>query len=306
MPHRKGLNIKILVTGATGFIGRNLVKNLNASGHNVVACLRKNHMNQNVVFPPDVKLIEWDHSVDLENAITDLKIDVIVHLATLYSTSDDFAEVLKMVDGITKTSLNIMGTAAKKSIPLVFTNSFSTSISRQGKPGSIYALLKSFDHEIATYMSNEYGLRVIELSLFDTYGPSDERSKFLTELIKSVSKGEEFIASGGKQLIDLTHVDDICSVIEKATLKVLEPNFESMQSYSVTSQNPLTLEELSEIVFQVLKKKVKIEWGGRPYRKHEMFTHRLLYPPFPDWQPKKFLNDGVNEMYEQLIRAEVE
>ena len=306
MQIRKVLDIKILVTGATGFIGRNLVKNLNLSGHEVVACVRKRSEIQNLFFSSEVTCLEWDHSINLATAIFDLEIDVIVHLATFYSTSDEFTETFQMVDAITKTSLNVMRTAAKNSIPLVFTNSYSTSISEQGKPGSIYALLKSFDHDIARYMSDEYGLRVIELSLFDTYGPGDERRKFLTELIKSIISGEDFTASGGKQLIDLTHVDDICSAIENAILILNKPGPFSMQSYSVTKQNPLTLQDLSKIVFQVVNKEIKVSWGVRPYRKYEMFTYNLVHPLLPNWQPKIDLNDGITHVYNQLLGLEIE
>jgi CDP-paratose synthetase len=266
----------------------------------VTACVRKNSSVSDQFFSPTVKTIEWNHSVDLSQQVSDLDIQAIVHLATFYSTSDEISQTLHMVDAISKTSLNIMRTASEHSIPIVFTNSYSTSIGDFGEPGSIYALLKSFDHEIAKYFSNEYGLRVIELSLFDTYGVNDRRKKFLTELIRSIVANEEFPASGGEQLIDLTHVDDICTAIEKAILELMMPSLKCMTTYSIASRNPLTLQQLAEIVFQVTKKNTKVVWGARPYRKYEMFRYKLSYEMLPNWHPRKKLDDGIMEIYNEL------
>lgn len=299
---QRGFDINILVTGATGFIGSNLIKKLISSHHEVIACIRSNSNSSQAQLPFSVKKVSWDHNTDLSEQIAELKIDVIVHLATLYSTSEEISDTLEMVDSITKTSLNIMSLASKHSIPVVFANSYSTTISNQDKPGSIYALLKSFDHEIARYFNDRYGLRAIELSLFDTYGPNDKRKKFLTELIRSLIAGKEFLASGGKQLIDLTHVDDICAAIEIAILEITSSGFESIKSYSVASQNPVTLQNLAKVVFEATGIQPRVVWGAMPYRKYELFEYKLAYDLIPGWIPKKHLHIGIQEIFEELSR----
>jgi len=301
---QRGFNINILVTGATGFIGSNLVKKLISSNHEVIACIRKNSNTSQDQLPTSVTKVAWDHNTDLSEQIAELKIDVIIHLATLYSTSEEISDTLQMVDSITKTSLNIMSFASKHAIPVVFANSYSTTISNKDKPGSMYALLKSFDHEIAQYFNDRFSLRSIELSFFDTYGPNDNRKKFLTELIRSLISGEEFLASGGKQLIDLTHVDDICAAIEIAIREITSSGFESMKSYSVGSQNPITLQNLAKIVHEATGVQPRVTWGAKPYRKYELFEYKLTYDLIPNWSPKKLLHIGIQEIFKELSRID--
>tara|TARA_B100000809_G_scaffold215221_1_gene220344 strand:- start:29 stop:265 length:237 start_codon:yes stop_codon:yes gene_type:complete len=55
--------MRIVVTGATGLIGRNLVAKLVANGDSV-AVLTRNSSKATTVFPPDVDIYQWDYNSD--------------------------------------------------------------------------------------------------------------------------------------------------------------------------------------------------------------------------------------------------
>lgn len=70
----------ILIFGATGFIGKSLVKQLNAKGYKIQVVSR-NYQNAKRIFLDQVQIIEWDYS-DI-NRLTDIinEVDVIINLA---------------------------------------------------------------------------------------------------------------------------------------------------------------------------------------------------------------------------------
>ena len=71
--------MRIVVTGATGLIGRNLVAKLVANGDSV-AVLTRNSSKATTVFPPDVDIYQWDYNSDSFPLESLNASDAIVHL----------------------------------------------------------------------------------------------------------------------------------------------------------------------------------------------------------------------------------
>ena len=72
--------MKILVTGATGLIGRALINRLTLDG-NLVTILTRNHINARKIFPSGVDIIQWDPYARGLDCNLPNDIEAVVHLA---------------------------------------------------------------------------------------------------------------------------------------------------------------------------------------------------------------------------------
>src|SRR5687768_10485229 len=97
--------MKILVSGATGYIGSNLVKALAALEYQVYAITRK----EPGIKLPGINYIQYDGTYSsLVNALGDQKIDVIINLAThfcVYHTKEDLD---KLIDANLRLGLHLL------------------------------------------------------------------------------------------------------------------------------------------------------------------------------------------------------
>ncbi|WDC83287.1 hypothetical protein PL321_10940 [Caloramator sp. mosi_1] len=55
-----------------------------------------------------------------------------------------------------------------------------------------------------------------------------------------------------------------------------------------------------EIIEEICGKKLKIVWGGKDYRKREIFTPINLYENLPGWYPKISLKEGLERIIKQI------
>ncbi|HPN71202.1 MAG TPA: NAD-dependent epimerase/dehydratase family protein, partial [Saprospiraceae bacterium] len=89
--------MKILLTGATGYIGKRLLQNLSESDHEIICVVRDRNrlkLDSKYAFPEKIQLIEADMMVDDLEKILPLDVDVVYYLVhSMSASSTDFAEM---------------------------------------------------------------------------------------------------------------------------------------------------------------------------------------------------------------------
>jgi farnesol dehydrogenase len=212
--------MKIFVTGITGFIGSNLVKELLAEGHQVNALVRNPHDLHK--FPgPNLQL----YSGDLENKKALRKgmegCDKVFHLAAFAKPwSKDMGIFYKInVEG----SVNVFEAARESGVgKVVFTSSAATISPSMGlipsdeaTPRKIpfyneYESSKSEAEKIAVDFSNN-GLPVVIVNPSRVYGPGPlNASNSVTKMINGYCTGKWRIIPGdGKKIGNYVFIDDV-------------------------------------------------------------------------------------------------
>ena len=84
---------KILLTGATGFIGSFLLKNLSTKNHFVVIT-RSNSRKFNSF--KNIKIIKYKNFNELNSKLKKVKIDIVIHCATHYVKKHNFDDIEKL------------------------------------------------------------------------------------------------------------------------------------------------------------------------------------------------------------------
>lgn len=297
---------KILVTGATGFIGSRLAHRLIKEGFELGIIKReksdtwriKDILGKITTYDADLKDTE-----KISKVISDFKPDIIFHLATYYAVDHKPEEIPLMID------TNILGTinlleAAKESKVNLFVNTSSCFVYKESKnklketddlkPLNLYALTKIHAEEACSYYSDTYGLNTITFRLFPPFGPADNKRKLIPYIIKTLSGKETLKLTTGLQRWDFIYVEDIIDAYLKL-LKVTKLP-EKHDIFNIGTGSTTSIREIACQIKSITKSNIEPEWGAIPNRQNEVWftcadiskTKRFL-----NWEPKTHIEQGL-------------
>jgi UDP-glucuronate 4-epimerase len=248
---------RILVTGASGFIGAQLVSCLLRRGDSVLGI-----DNHNSYYDPSLKEdrlarnashSHYDHvRMDIadrdavEEAFREFEPECVVNLAAQagvrYSIENPLAYIDSNITGFT----NILeGCRHKKVDHLVYASSSSVygantempfSVNQSvNHPLSLYAASKKSNELMAHAYSHLYGLPTTGLRFFTVYGPWGRPDMALFKFTEAILKGEAFqVFNYGKHKRDFTYIDDIV----EGLLRVIDRPASSNPQWCGTTPDP--------------------------------------------------------------------
>ena len=229
----------ILITGATGYIGRHLVSRLVAQGERPRCLVRDTQRAASLLPAEKVELVRGDtaQAASLESAVRD--IDTIVHAA--FITADR-----KESPGNSYEGTNVRGTAnvlkAAKSAGVKRVIEMSGLGTRADKPGSYMQ-----GRYLAEEMLKESGLdwTIIQPSVL--FGKDAPFTKGLAELIRSAPVVP--LIGGGKTLFQPIYVEDVVTVV----IKVLEdPARTTGKTYTIGGPAYYTFSQLVDELLRAM------------------------------------------------------
>lgn len=225
----------ILVTGALGFIGSNLVGKLLKQGHLVIGV--DNMINMSIAPTVRIKkaapkkggrflMYRKDilNEVDMRTITVRHKPDVIVHLAALGSVPRSFDKPVWTVENNDVGFVRMIELASSLSVKkFIFASSSSVygddpnSLRKEGREGkclSPYALTKKFNEEFARVWSARTGLSYTGLRFFNVYGPGQiSHTSYSAVIPRFISEATPTVNGDGNIVRDFTFVDDVCEAI---------------------------------------------------------------------------------------------
>ena len=251
----------ILITGATGFVGRHIVEHALERGYKVVASVRSSSniswLNKRNIPIAILNLSDPEKLVlELRNIVdTHGNIDVVIHNAGITQSlnPDDYFHVNYI---LTK---NLFNTLKKiYIIPPKFI--FVSSIAAIG-PGNPISLvpIKEDDHlhpityygksklKAEQFIKAQNKLPWIILRPTVVYGP---RETNFFNMIKAINRGFEFYIGSKNQMLSFIYVDDLADVVVKMC-----GNTKSNQIYNVSDGLAYSAVRISQIIKSVLNRK---------------------------------------------------
>lgn len=272
--------MRILVTGATGFLGSRLTRAFVNSGVDVVVLKRQ--ASQLDRLSDLVGRLEF-HTISNEGiaaAFCDTKrCDAVIHAATCYGRGSESWSDLNEAN--VSFPLRLLEKSLEHEVG-IFLN-IDTALEANV---SAYALSKRqfVDWGWMAAMNND-SFRFINARLEHIYGPGDDRGKFVTALIhQCLANTKQIPLTEGMQKRDFIHVDDVVSGVTHLLQAAHKGQISVGPSeFDIGSECTITIRAFAELVHKLCDSHASLAFGVVPYRTNECMES------VPNTQPLKSL-----------------
>ncbi len=311
---------KAIVTGATGFIGSQLVRILLKNGIDVLALGRKpwsnidskrlsenKHltymqidMSDMCMLPEKVNEIKWNVGSDCTffnfawggvNRLSDLNVEAQMSNVIWSANALEAASKLKCERFIHVGTMEEAFT--EKYLDLNYKT--NTEYNRH----VVYSVAKKTSRDLLKLLSYKYGIPLIIATNSHVMGPNDDKDSFLQVTLEKLVKGEDLIFSTGEQIFDVISVTD-CANAYKLIAEHGKPGAE----YWIGSGEPRRLREYVEIMGHLYKSSKPMQFGMMPYNdislKLSDFSIENLVAD-TGFKPANSFEDTVHELYQWLF-----
>jgi nucleoside-diphosphate-sugar epimerase len=296
---------RVLITGATGFVGACLTEDLVREGHQVNILVRStsNLWRLNKVIH-DLNIIQVDlcDESGIDKAIREINPDVIFHSAT-YGGFPFQQETSKIIH------TNIMGTAnlvnACSNIDYrCFVNIGSSSeygpksepMSEKDllEPINSYGVTKSAATLYCQMLAKTQKRPIVTARLFSPYGYYEDKTRLISSVIIACLTGQNPQLASGDAVRDFIFIEDTLEL-----LKIISQKSDvGGKIYNIGSGKQHSVAEMVNAIIQQSGANVTPEWGSIPGRKSDTAKWEAdmdLVTRELHWQPKFTLESGVSE-----------
>ena len=273
--------MKILVTGAAGFIGSKLAYQLAQRGDQVIGVdnlndyydvrLKEARVKE---FGLDVRHLDIADKVAVDELFATEHFDKVVNLAAQagvrYSITNPYAYLQSNLVGF----LNILEACRNFGVPhLIFASSSSvyglnakvpySENDKVDNPVSLYAATKKSNELMAHAYCKLYGISMTGLRYFTVYGPWGRPDMAPMLFAKAISKGEPIkVFNNGDMIRDFTYIDDIVEGTIQSIDHEPEPNENGLRYrvYNIGCSNPVKLMDFISEMEQAMGKPAIMEF----------------------------------------------
>ena len=297
--------MKVLLTGATGFIGSHVARLLARKGHEVHAVVRDSgDMWRIADIAPRLHLMRCDLLDDeaVGDHLDRIRPEMCLHLAWYaepgaYLRSNANLEML-IASVRLASRLAVLGCRRFVGVGSCFEYDLSygyLSEATPSKPDTLYAASKAALWTLLEQLARTTDMEAAWPRLFYLYGPFEDQRRLVPSVVCSLLLGQEAKATEGAQIRDYLHVEDAASAIWAVAQSRLSG------PVNIGSGEPVTVRNIVTTIGEVAGRPELIKLGALPYRDSEpMFVcsnNRLLMEN-TSWVPRYRLDDGLRDTVE--------
>ncbi len=268
--------MRILLTGATGFVGSHLLRGLLKDGHEI--CIGKRSGSdlwriRDIL--KDCRAYDLDKT-DINRICSDWPAECIVHCATHYVR--DNREYYKNINSNLLFPLELLSTGKDYGVRyFINTSSFfekqlaEERNSDQGIYSYSYVLSKSQFSQWGRMFAAEYGMYFVNMRLEHVYGEMDRNDKFIPYLVNECRKNRSSLAlSEGTQQRDFIYVSDVINAYRAVIADLENHKRNGYVTYEVGTGKMRSLREFVEIIHRAVHSTTNLLWGTVPMGKGEL------------------------------------
>jgi nucleoside-diphosphate-sugar epimerase len=302
---------RVLVTGAGGFVGANLVRRLAADGHQVVAAVRPASDLWRLAAPGpsaslkgvDIVPLELADERAVERAVHEARPEWAFHLAAhgAYSWQTDPRAIVRT---------NVLGTvnlveACRASGCEALVNAGSSSEygfkdhapdeEEALEPNSEYAVAKAAATLYCRQVARAGPMRIVTLRLYSVYGPFEDPGRLIATLAARGLRGELPPLADPEVARDFVAVEDSL----EAFLAAIRPGPPPGAVYNVGTGRQTSIREMVEVARRELGIEARPDWGAAPRRRWDTTTWVASTERIEaelGWRPQTALDDGFERM----------
>lgn len=286
---------KVLITGGTGFIGRNVVAELINRGYEV----------HSLVFPPFAPeqkgLVQYEMNLmdsdAVEKFLSEHHFENLIHLAWYVGKGCHIAD--QNIDW-TIATLNLLKSFQKYGgKTFVGAGTISEYEYKYGylleddtptSPKTLYGESKNSVYKIAQTFCKHHDMNFKWPRIFNLYGPNEKPQRLMPSVINSCLKGEDVKVSDCLKFQDYLHVEDTA----KGIVEVFESDIQG--AVNICSGKPVQLRYIVKKIAELTGFKGNILWGAIPAAfGDEVVVGNNDKLTSIGWSPKYTLDEGLQQ-----------
>jgi NAD dependent epimerase/dehydratase len=314
---------KVLVTGADGFIGSNLVDSLLEEGAIVRAFVYYNSFNAwgwLDTFPKEkldkLEVVQGDIRDPWFVSEAVKGCEVVFHLAALISIPYSYSAPDSFFDTNTKGTLNVLQAARMHGTKKVLITSTSEVYgTAQYVPmdekhplqsQSPYSASKSAADRLGESFYRSFGVPVVTVRPFNAFGPRQSTRAVLPTIITQVLSGSNTIKLGRLDTIrDWNYVKDVAS----AYIAIASTEGTEGQEINISSGQGITIGEAVEMIMKITGRKVKVLEDITRIRPSSSEVERLIgscekLKKLTGWKQRYSFEEGLKEAVDWYSKPE--
>jgi len=300
---------RVLVTGATGFIGAHLTHRLAEAGAEVWATIHPQEAPERVTkLPARATRVHLDlrEARSVRRVVGGTSFDVVFHLAAVGVTHPTVDPKLALAVNAGGTIHVLEALCRREMQRVVLAGTSQEYGAREASEGldpfNAYAASKVAAWAFGRMFWRVYALPVVTARLFQVYGPGQPTSSLIPAAIHAALAGEDFAMTPGEQERDFIYVRD---VVEGMLVVASAPGIEG-QSLDLGTGIARPVRQVVEQVWRLAGGTGEIQAGALPYRPGEVMhiaadadrTAALI-----GWQSSTDLDDGLRETIYEFQRT---
>jgi len=295
---------RFLVTGSSGFLGRAVCRRLRSYGYDVVGVVRREAREEGVV----VCDLSDCHSV--HTMLEAIQPDIVLHLAggrprdssveaRSKTMSDNFLtthHLLNATDANHFYRLVVVGSSEEYGAP----SSLPCTEESPLQPVSPYSAAKAAATMHALMMHKYAGVSTTVVRPFIIYGPGQDESMFIPEVVSKLCRGVSVDMTDGEQKRDFVYVED---AVDHILLAATVPEAVG-QVFNMCTGEPMKIVEVARMIHGLTGTSARLHVGARERRQYEVGdiygsaerSHRVL-----GWRSRTSLREGLQTMISRAV-----
>jgi nucleoside-diphosphate-sugar epimerase len=294
---------RVLVSGASGFVGACAVRRLRGQGHDVHVLLRgeaRTWRLRDVIDGLAVHRADLRDPGAVRGAVRDSRPDAVLHLAA-------YGAYEPQADGPRILETNVVGTqnllqALAAFPPRLLVNAGSSSEygyrdtpMAEGdrlEPNSVYAVAKAAQTHLCRLSAAQGVVPAVTFRLFSVYGPWEEPTRLIPTLLRRAQAGLPLEMAAPGIARDFVHVDDVLD----AMLDFAGLERHSGEVFNLGTGVETTLEGVVALVQEVVGRRCDVRWGAMPPRRWDHTSWRADTRHVREtlgWEARRTLEQGL-------------
>lgn len=270
--------MRVLVTGATGFLGSYLVRALRESGCDPIPAMRAGAdcwRLQGLDF--DWCMLDMVSGASIQQAVARVKPDVLVNCAAYgvdYRQQDPQEAIAVNVAAVS----SLVMAAAEAGVERVVHVGTCFEYGDKAhpiherellEPTTLYGTTKAAGTLIALERAKKLGLKLSVVRPFGVYGPLEGGHKLVPSILEACVKGEPIELTKGEQIRDYLFIGDVAEALVKM---VTWKDFPAGEIFNVGSGVPMLLRDFVTACAEAFGGPSLLRFGARNYRRDEMMS----------------------------------
>jgi nucleoside-diphosphate-sugar epimerase len=301
-------NARVLVTGASGFIGSHVIRRLVADGaevHGLTSTVSAVYPVRLVDLREQIKMHEGnliDRSA-MDAVVDKARPEYVLHLGAFTHVGKSWQRVDECVQANVQGTVNLLQALARHDCRrFVYTGTseiygdIEVPFREDAKvnPVSPYSVSKYAGERFCRMFHQSYGWPVVMLRPFNAYGPAQTPDRIIPEIIVRALRGQELKMTQGFQTREFNYVEDIA---EGFVLAATAPDVEG-EVLNVGCGEEVSMRDLAKTVLDLMGNPIEAQFGALPERPteiHRMFSDSTKARAALRWTPRHSLAEGLQK-----------